>query len=510
MGLVENVLKRFGLVTERELSDAVKAEVGKRARRWFEPEADAEKWTMPDPSLYDNQANLYRTLSYIGTVVDIVADACIDSDFDIVDLDGIESEDHEFVQLMENPNPFDSRTEFLRAHFAWRKTAGNSFWFLNRASENVPPDEMWILPPSNITPVPDGKMGLRGYLYMPGNGMEIPLEPWEVIHFKSFNPFSRYYGLSALESLASIAYGANAAQEWNTRLFAENNARLPGILAFAEQISDADWENMKKSVQDSAKKRNNMLLRGVGAGGVNWIQGTATQKDMEFLAGLEMSKRDIYDRLTPGLYSAMANSALTNGENGMVLFAKYSVMPLLRETAEKLNSDLLPAYGEWRARYEDVVPEDKTTKMAEITLFSQFHTIDEVRVDKYGDEPDPDPARGALFVSQVTPTIAQPAEPVATIPPSEPDRVDEAVKADLLRWKRKAIKNVGTAKAAEFESDHIPYDVSARLKTGISACKTNGDIALLFDAELKNIKRDGDAAIKALAAALDRVAALHE
>ena len=145
---------------------------------------------MPDPSLYDNQANLYRTLSYIGTVVDIVADACIDSDFDIVDLDGIESEDHKFVQLMENPNPFDSRTEFLRAHFAWRKTAGNSFWFLNRASENVPPDEMWILPPSNITPVPDGKMGLRGYLYMPGNGMEIPLEPWEVIHFKSFNPFS--------------------------------------------------------------------------------------------------------------------------------------------------------------------------------------------------------------------------------------------------------------------------------------------------------------------------------
>lgn len=156
------------------------------------------------------------------------------------------------------------------------------------------------------------------------------------------------------------------------------------------------------------------------------------------------------------------------------------------------------------------MPEDKTTKMAEITLFSQFHTIDEVRVDKYGDEPDPDPARGALFVSQVTPTIAQPAEPVATIPPPEPDRVDEAVKADLLRWKRKAIKNVGTAKAAEFESDHIPYDVSARLKAGISACKTNGDIALLFDAELKGIKRDGDAAIKALAAALDRVAALHE
>jgi len=40
--------------------------------------------------------------------------------------------------------------------------------------------------------------------------------------------------------------------------------------------------------------------------------------------------------------------------------------------------------------------------MAEIAQFALFHTVDEVRVEKYGNDPDPDPERGKLFISQVT------------------------------------------------------------------------------------------------------------
>src|SRR5574343_63746 len=253
---------------------------------------------------------LYRKLSYIGAVVDIVADSCIDADFDIVD-DATDEEidTHPFMQLLKKPNEYDSRTEFLSAHYHWRKGTGNSYWWLNRASASVPPDEIFILLPSKIIPVPDGKMGLRGYMYYPGNGLEIPLETWEVVHFKSWNPTSRYIGLSAIESLAMTAEGALAAQEWNTRLFAENNARLPGVLAFAEQINDTDWRKMKEDVADSAAKRNNMMLRGVGKGGVEWMQAAVSQREMEFLEGPDRSMREIYDRLAPGLYNMLTSNA---------------------------------------------------------------------------------------------------------------------------------------------------------------------------------------------------------
>lgn len=400
--------------------------------RWFLDTSEAEAWELPDPSLYSNQAKLYRNLSYVGTVVDIIADACIDADFDIVDKDDKENDEHPLIKLLDKPNPFDSKTEFLRAHFAWRKISGNSYWYLNRASENVPPDDIWLLPPNMINPVPDGRMGLRGYKYSPGNGAEIALEPYEVLHFKSFNPFSRYVGLSAFQSLAVIGYGAIAAQEWNTRQFADNNARLPGILAFAEMVQDTDWQLMKKEVQEASKKKNNMMLRGVGKGGVEWMQSAATQKEMEFLAGLDMNKKDIYERLAPGLYSMLDNNSLANGATGATAFARYTLQPLLRELTDKLNKDLLPLYGDgWEAEYEDVVPEDKTIHMAEIEQFSKFHTVDEVRVEMFGNDPDPDPERGKLFVVQVT-TKAEPApvapEMVAGEPAPMPDDEMKAAK----------------------------------------------------------------------------------
>lgn len=511
---VSNYLSKVGFIK----ADTLPADV----RKWLMPESEAEQWRMPDPSVYGNQADLYRKLSYIGTVVDMIADACIDSDFDIVDDAGKENDLHPFAMLLDDPNPYDSRTEFLRAHFAWRKIAGNSYWYLNRSSDTAVPDEIWILPPSKIIPVPDGKMGLRGYLYTPGNGDQIPLEPYEVLHFKSFNPNSRYLGLSAIESLAFTATGALASQEWNTRLFAENNARLPGILAFAEMIQDSAWEKMKLSVQDATKKRNQMMLRGVGKGGVEWMQASATQREMEFLSGLAMSKQDIYDRLAPGLFAAMQPSALTNGENGLYLFAKYTIAPLLRELTDKVNCDILPTYGEgWTAEYEDVVPEDKTLEMAKIEQYAKFHTVDEVRVEMFGNKPDPDRERGALFASQITAKAAELAsqpeiiagepspmpEPMEAEPVVEDDTAVKLMKHDLSNWKRKALKAIGTDAASMFVSDYIPADLIADIAGKIKHSKTADEVAAAFvltpNIKVVEAPKIDDSAVKSLAASID-------
>lgn len=501
------MLKNFvRFITGRKAAD------DPRVRRWLFPEAEADHWQMPDPTVYGNQANLYRQLSDIGTVVDAVANSCAEADFDVVDAEGLEYDDHPLALLLERPNEYDSKTEFFRAHYSWRKITGNSYWFLNRSSKNAPPDEVWILPPSKIIPVPDGRMGLRGYLYYPGNGLEIPLEPWEVLHFKSFNPLSRFIGLSAIESLALMAQGSIAAQEWNTRLFAENNARLPGILAFAEQISDPDWEKMKREVAKSAKDRNNMMLRGVGQGGVNWMQGGATQREMEFLSGLDHTTRQIYDRLAPGFYNMLTpNATLANGGVGLTTFGRFTIIPLLRETTDKINAELIGVYGAGRkAQYEDVTPEDKAVKLQEIDTYSKYHTLNEVRAEMFGSEPYHDPEIGALLVSQITAVMANPTDAQADEQPTDqpteqtidrPEEQDDEMKADLKRWKRKATKNIGTAKALQFESDNIPATVAASIRAALPACKTADDVALLFDGYKAPVQDD---AIKALAAAIEK------
>lgn len=497
-----------------------KSNLPESVRRWLLPESEAESWKMPDPQVYENQADLYRKLSYIGTAADMRAEACIDNDFDIEDANGEEIEGHPLEQLLYHPNPFDSRTEFLRGHFMWRIVTGNSYWFLNRANENAEPDEIWLLPPSKIIPVPDGRMGLRGYLYTPGDGSQIPLEPWEVIHFKSYNPFSRYLGLSVIESLAMTANGAIAAQEWNTRLFAENNARLPGILAFSDMINDTDWKKLKQEVSDSASKRNNMMLRGVGKGGVEWMQGAVSQREMEFLDGLDRSMREIYDRVAPGLYNMLtSNSSLANGETGMYTFIKWSVAPLLRETADKLTSVILPTYGEGqKATYEDVLPEDRELKLREIETFAKFHPIDEVRSEMYGNDPDPDPERGKLLASQVASKSApKPEQPKQEIPeelkpftPEQPEpdmQEDEELKADLARWKRKAIRVAGNvAEMQNFTNSKIPPELSANIRARLASCKSAADVAIVFD-EVKPKGNESD--IKRLALQLEKAIELN-
>jgi phage portal protein BeeE len=129
---------------------------------------------------------------------------------------------------------------------------------------------MWTISPHQIKPVPDKNLFIKGYIYDPGDGTEIPLEPWEIIHFKEFHPTNPFVGLSPIESIAAQAVGDMKATEWNTKFFGESNARLPGILAFADPIADDEWEKLKREATDKSSKREIMFLRNTGAGAVPW------------------------------------------------------------------------------------------------------------------------------------------------------------------------------------------------------------------------------------------------
>jgi HK97 family phage portal protein len=496
-----NLLNRFGIYTRRDI-DALKARIAQAPH--LLATARQEEYTIPDTyGLYRSQAELFRRLPALSTAVEMLSNVGALVKASVMQrLAGEESQDvpnHPFEVLLANPNPLQSGIEFIQDTIGFRTLAGNGYWWLNRAGPNAPPDEMWVIQPDQILPAPDENMYLRGYLFDPGTGVKIPLETWEVVHFKRFNPFSRFVGLSVIEALAITAVGDIESNRWNTQLFGENNARLPGILAFADPINDVDWERLKREARDKAAKRELMMLRGVGAGGVQWMQASATQREMEFLEGREFSKREVWDAIAPGLSSMLDPSATeASSKTGRDVFNDYAVYPIMQTMASKINSKggVMQSYGsQFFVEFEDIRSRDRAIELQEQAEYAKTHTVDEIRKEKYGDKAIGD-ERGKLFPVQVNaqsggiqsdPKIdvqreqmamekEQPKEPM--MDDEQPDAQKAAYLAELNRWQRKALKHIG--KATPWDCDAIPPSAAKAITDGLPGCKSEDDVRALF------------------------------
>lgn len=519
MGVVDRILDSLGY--------ARKAVAPPPA--WLRAEANAERWSIPDGSLYRNQAELYQRLSWVSIAVSLSAQAAAGAPLSVKQLVGEDRKDipnHDFEKLLMKPNPLMSRFELLEATYSYRKLTGNAYWFLNRPSADRPPIEIWNLPSHKVKPVPDGNLYLRGYLYYPGGtdsgDKPIPLEPWQICHFRRFHPLNSYVGLSPIEALAVVAVGDMAMQKWNTDFFGANAAKQPGFLAYADPINPSDWARMKAEMKEQygSIKRSLMMMQNVGKGGVQWVSTAMSQKDMEFLSARTFNREEIFGMFAPGLSSVLAvNATEANATAGKSTLLEFAIWPEHVAVAEKITNDILPAYGtDLVAEFDDVRQSDEAMELAKIAEYSKTHTIDQINKEFYNEGPLGDP-RGLLFPAEVGTGITDARDPaeVAQEKQARADAMAEAMQAkepeptpentppppkvspgeaaaermpepptgkalDLDRWQRKAVKRLKAGKpaACEFESDYLTVDELDTIGDALKTAETVDHVAAAF------------------------------
>lgn len=383
-----------------------------QAPAWLSAQAMAEQYNLPEMTLADRQLELYQRLSWVQIAVALTAQTAASQPYQVMTLQGEDTdaiENHPFEMLLRRPNPMYSRSEFLEATYSYRALTGMGYWWLNKPSEKAPPDELWVLPSEKITPIPDGRMFIRGYKFEPG-GTEEPifLEAHEVVQFRKWHPRNPFVGLSPVEALATIATGDMAMQAYNTNLFHKDNAKAPGALAWADPIDDETWASMKRDIKDQhgGTRRSLMMLRNVGKGGVQWVSMAMSQRDMEFLAGRQFNKEEIFATFAPGLSSVLdVNATEANAVAGKGTFIEFSIWPLLVSVAEKITNDILPYYGQnLTGEFEDPRPSDRQMDLNEQAAAERVQTIDELRQTYYQLEPIGD-NRGRLLVAEVGKTL---------------------------------------------------------------------------------------------------------
>jgi len=485
------------------------------APAWFA--AGAESYTpLPDLSIYRNQTGTFRT-SWVYSAVSILARDVATPPLMVKQEKNEKTEDiinHPFELLLKRPNPLLSRSEFIEAMVIFRALTGNAYIWLNKLNEAAPPSEMWIIPSDRIKPVPDGRLAIKGYLYNPGWQPEIALEPWEVVHLKTPNPYNPYVGLSPVEALAIAILGDKAMSEWNTNFFHKDNAKISGILKFADTIEDGQWEKMLADVEKKygGTKRRLMMMRGTGQGAADFINTAMSQKDMEFLAGRQFSREEIYQIFAPGLYAMLnASSALNNARSNEATYMSHTVWPLLVSIAEKITNDILPAYGEnLVCEFEDVRVRDRQMDLNEQEQAHKVMTVAEVR-EKYFDLPPLGDERDDKLVAQAgNPFGSSGPNPFANNsngnkPPQLDDGKEEApedvaeepvkarrevqptkaqmVRDELRTWERFVVKRIkaGQQSWREFKAEFVPAALKAAIEGGLEAVSTPEGARLVFE-----------------------------
>lgn len=510
MSIFDTLLSRFGYFKTQTVTNPA---------QWLLADAETERFNIPNPAQFSAQSELMARLSWVNIAVTTISRAAAMQAISVKQVDGEDTEDivnHEFEMLLHEPNPLQSRFEFLESFFSFYALTGNGYIWLNKSSEAEPPSEMWIIPTNKIEPVPDSRMYLKGYKYENG-GQQIALEPWEIVHLKRWHPLNPWVGLSPIEAIAMTAAGDLGMSKYNTQLFTVSNARLPGILAFASNINDTEWERMKVDVTDKSQKRQLMMLRNVGPQGVSWIQAAATQKDMEYLNGRRFNRQEIFDIFAPGLYAMLSENATeANARTAKATFTELALWPILTSASEKFTNDLLPSYGEdLVCEFEDPRVTDRAMELQEQAAAEKVLTVDEIRAQFYDLPPiaeiskEPEDKRGVMLIAQINASTPigeepEPEPPVMPIPEQLPEQPGETVgqnepneeqeaeepedmpsemEADVKRWQRKALNawKRGESPVVKFESVTIPPEFREAITARLQDARTPEQIRAAFD-----------------------------
>lgn len=161
---------------------------------------------------------------------------------------------HPMLALLDNPNPNMTRFEFFETTQTHIEIFGEAFWLVSFGKQRHEPMRLDFIRPDRVEIAVQDKLDKSGR-YMIGDvigykvtvpgGSPIALDPEEVIHTKTVNPFNPYRGYSTIEAgLTSIGIDTSTS-EFQKR-FMDNNATPQSIVSFKGNIGKDAFDKVKK------------------------------------------------------------------------------------------------------------------------------------------------------------------------------------------------------------------------------------------------------------------------
>ena len=267
-----------------------------------------------------------------------------------------EIKSHPVLDVLCHPNPAQAHGEFFQALHQYRLISGNAF-VQAVGPTDAPPRELHLLRPDRMAVIAGKGTMPSGYRYtVNGDYTDYPVDRItgrsQILHLKNFHPLNDWYGLSPVEAAAYSIDQHNQSGAWNQALL-QNGARPSGALVVRADstgggtLSEEQYNRIKLQIDDQFTGAANAGRPILLEGGLDWKEMSISPKDMDFVQAKNSAARDIALAfgVPPQMLGIPGDNTYSNLQEARLALWEQTVMPLVKTTADALNSWLVPMFG---------------------------------------------------------------------------------------------------------------------------------------------------------------------
>jgi len=303
--------------------------------------------------------------------------------------------EHPILDLFRKVNNFNNSFDLWEMTDLYQELTGNAYWLILNSIGLKIPQEIWLIPPGRITPIPDPETFISGYKYKYGM-TEYTFREDQIIHFKFPNPANMYLGVSPL--VAGIgAYNTNEnMQIYNNAMF-KNMGKPSGFFETDDVLDEDDFNRTKQEIQDVYAGVQNVGKVGLLDHGLKFEELGMNPAELAFIEGKKATREEIFNMYGQSIALWSENPNRANADAAERQFYRRTIRPRCIRMAEKITEKLIPRFDpNLFIAFDDPSTEDQliAAKIRQMNTASGITTINEERKKLHlpsyksgGDEP---------------------------------------------------------------------------------------------------------------------------
>lgn len=284
--------------------------------------------------------------------------------------------EHPLQFLIDKPNNFMPRRlifEWMAGHLV---LGGNAVFTKVRTTEDTSGTvlEWWPHHPDNVKVFPSRTDYISKYQIKNGNNVrDIP--PEDVIHIKRTGLDTLYWGTGQLVAGSKILDLDNAMLDWQ-KVTLQNRAIIPGILGVKNKLSDMQWKELRKQMDERRAGGSNAGKDLILGSDLTYSRVGANSQEMDWINSRKLSAIDlcVLFRVPPPMIGIYDQATLSNIETARKIFWQDRIIPMLASVEDALNLAFVSEFDDfenlWLTTDLTGVPALRANQKENITSFA--------------------------------------------------------------------------------------------------------------------------------------------